>query len=356
MLNERHQEILRATIQHYIATAEPVGSKTLLEEYNFKVSSATIRNTLGQLEKAGFLYQPHTSSGRVPSDSGYRLYVDHLVTFNEKMAATIEKQFNQHLKWDSWSFEALFQRATHILAHLSGCIALITLPQASQCLLRHLQLVQVSSTQIMLVVVTDSYQTQSILMENSSIFAETEQENKEFRSEELQLISNFLNSQLRGKYLNELTTLDWSEIDQQFTSYTECLRTLVSKVISNVSPRSNSQPMMVSGVSEVLRQPEFSQLHQVQMLLYLLEQEPDQLLPLILQEPEPDILTKKVTIRIGSENPLEPMRSCALISAIYRQGDISIGSVGVIGPTRILYENVVPLVASAADYLSDALS
>jgi len=352
MLNERHQEILRATIKHYISTAEPVGSKTLLEEYNFKVSSATIRNTLGQLEKAGFLYQPHTSSGRIPSDSGYRVYVDHLITFNEKMATTIEKQFNQQLKWDSWNLEALFQRATHILAHLSGCIALITLPQTSQSLLLHLQLVQVSAKQLMLVVVTDTYQTQSILLETSSLFTETETETS--WSDELQLISNFLNSHLRGKYLHELTSLDWSKIDQQFTSYTECIKKLVSKVITNISPRSTAQPMMVSGLSEVLRQPEFSQLHQLQMLLYLLEEEPEQLLPLILNEL--DSLAKKVTIRIGSENPLEPMRSCALISAIYRQGDLPIGSVGVIGPTRILYENVVPLVESAADYISDALS
>ena len=352
MLSERHQKILRATIQHYIATAEPVGSKTLLEEYQFKVSSATIRNTLGQLEKAGFLYQPHTSSGRVPSDSGYRLYVDHLITFNEKIATTIEKQFNLHLKWDSWTLEALFQRATHILAHLTGCIALITLPQTSQYLLRHLQLVQVSSTQVMLVVVTDSYQSHSILLETSSLF----KENEASWTEELQLISNFLNSQLKGKYLHELTTLDWTEIDHSFNSYTESIKILVSQVIGKISPRSSSQPIMVSGLSEVLRQPEFSQLHQIKMLLSLLEEEPEQLLTLILQEPELDSQTQKATIRIGSENPLEPMRSCALISAIYRQGNNPIGSVGVIGPTRILYENVVPLVESAADYLSEALS
>ncbi len=351
MLNERHQDILRATIKHYITTAEPVGSKTLLEEYNFNVSSATIRNTLGHLEKAGFLYQPHTSSGRVPSDSGYRIYVDQLITFNtRKMASAIEQRFKRQLKWDNWNLEFLLQRAAHILANLSGCITLITMPQTNALLLLHLQLVQISSKAIMLVLVTDNYKTQSILVETSSLFVQ--QDNND-SIEELQLISNFLNNHLRGKYIHELITIDLSNLDQQFNNYAEFLKILVGKITENNSGLLGSQPIMISGLSEVLRQPEFSQLNlnQLQMLFYLLEEEPEQLIPLIFDAP-----AKKASIKIGSENPLEPMRFCALISAIYRQGEVPMGSVGVIGPTRILYENVVPLVESAAEYISDVIS
>jgi len=350
MLNERHQDILRATIKHYITTAEPVGSKTLLEEYNFNVSSATIRNTLGHLEKAGFLYQPHTSSGRVPSDLGYRIYVDQLITFNtRKMASAIEQRFKRQLKWDNWNLEFLLQRAAHILANLSGCITLITMPQNNALVLLHLQLVQISSKAIMLVLVTDNYKTQSILIETSSLFAQLDNDS----IEELQLISNFLNNHLRGKYIHELITIDWSNLDQQFNNYADFLKTLVGKITENNSGLLGSQPIMISGLSEVLRQPEFSQLNlnQLQMLFYLLEEEPEQLIPLIF-----DASAKKASIKIGSENPLEPMRFCALISAIYRQGEVPMGSVGVIGPTRILYENVVPLVESAAEYISDVIS
>lgn len=197
-LNDRHQDILRATIQHYIATAEPVGSKTLVEEYNFTVSSATIRNALGRLEKAGLLYQPHTSSGRVPSDRGYRTYVEQLITPDEKIGKKVEKYLNEQLNWDTWSFEALLQRATQILANLSGYIALITLPQTRANRLRHLQLVQVSPKQLMLIIVTDSYQTQSILIDTPLSVAENLEENLEGIEEELQILSNFLNSKLRG--------------------------------------------------------------------------------------------------------------------------------------------------------------
>lgn len=353
-LSDRHQDILRATIQHYIATAEPVGSKTLAEEYNFSVSSATIRNALGRLEKAGLLYQPHTSSGRVPSDSGYRIYVDQLITPDEKISKTVEKYLSTQLNWENWTFEALLQRSTQILANLSGYIALITLPQTGANRLRHLQLVSVSSKQLMLIIVTDSYQTQSILIDNPLSVAE-EPENKEGIEEELQILSNFLNSKLKGLSLAELAILDWSELDQEFTQYTNFLKKLLRELACNLQS-SVTTPIIVHGVSEVLRQPEFSQLQQVQMLLHLLEEEQDQLLPLIFEISNPEILIQRVSVKIGSENPLESMRPCTLISATYHQKDIPIGSVGLIGPTRMLYENTIPLVETTADYLSEAFS
>lgn len=354
-LTDRHQDILRATIQHYIATAEPVGSKTLVEEYNFSVSSATIRNALGRLEKAGLLYQPYTSSGRVPSDWGYRTYVDQLIIPDEKVGKKLEKYLSEHLNWDNWSFEALLQRATQILANLSGYIALITLPQTSANRLRHLQLVQVSSKQLMLIIVTDSYQTQSILIDTPLSVGENQQEEPEGIEEELHILSNFLNSKLRGLSLAELAVLDWSELDKEFTQYTNFLKKILRELAHNLES-SVTTPIIVHGVSEVLRQPEFSQLQQVQMLLHLLEEEQDQLLPLVFKISNPQIQVQRVSIKIGSENPLESMRPCTLISATYNQGDIPIGSVGIIGPTRMLYENTIPLVESTADYLSEALS
>lgn len=352
-LTERYQNILKATIQHYIATAEPVGSKTLAEEYNFSVSSATIRNALGELEKAGLLYQPHTSAGRVPSDSGYRIYVDRLLIPDVNIGQKLAKKLSRQLKWELWGFEALLQRAVQILANLSGYIALISFPQTSTTQLRHLQLIQISAKQVMLIVVTDSYQTQSILIDLP--LAVQEEDMAGGLQEELQLISNFLNSKLIGRSLAELTTLDWVEIDREFTSYADFLQNLLQQLSYCLQPAA-APPIIIHGVSEVIRLPEFSQLQQVQMLLHLLEREQEQLFPLLFtcSESEPDI--HRVSIKIGSENPLESMKPWTLISAIYRQGNVPVGSVGIIGPTRMLYENTIPLVESAADYLSEALS
>jgi heat-inducible transcriptional repressor len=354
-LSDRHQYILKATIQHYIATAEPVGSKALAQEFNLSISSATIRNAMGSLEKAGLLYQPHTSAGRIPSDFGYRLYVDHLITPDAKIRKKLEQSLNHNLNWETGNFESILQRATQILAALSGYIALVTLPQNANNLLRHLQLVQVSNKQVMLIVVTDSYQTQSLLIESSGMFGVRSQTDEESLEEELQILSNFLNSKLKGRSFSELANLTWQEIDREFTDYADFLRILIGE-LNSLSKQSQVTPIVIRGVSEVLRQPEFCQLQQVQTLLHLLEEEQDQLWQLAFEVPEFDRTSKKVTVKIGSENQCEPMRICAIVTANYYQDDIPVGSVGVIGPTRMLYENAIALVETTADYLSETLS
>ena len=353
-LNKRHQNILKATIEHYIATAEPVGSKVIAQEYNLNVSSSTIRNVMGRLEAAGLLYQPHTSAGRVPSDFGYRLYVDRLLIHNQAIAKKLEKSLQQKLpKEKVSSFEALIQRSTKILSALSGYIALITFPQSPSDTLRHIQLVQVSSGQIMLILVTDSYQTESILIESSPFIAEKDQLNDEEITGELQILSNFLNHKLKGKSLSKIATINWQEIDQEFEHYADFLKILSQEIHSYLKP-SDDKPIVVHGIAEALRQPEFSQVEQVQTLLYLLEEEQKQLWSVIFAVPDNENSDKKIKIKIGSENPLEPMRSCTLISANYYIDEIPVGSVGVIGPTRMLYDNTITLVETTADYLSDA--
>ena len=353
-LSQRYQDILKATIKHYIATAEPVGSKILAQEYNLKISSATIRNAMGRLEEAGLLFQPHISAGRIPSDSGYRIYVDRLITPDETLGKKLGYSLNEQLQSEGWSFEALLQGATKILAALSGYIALITFPQTSSNILCHLQLVRVTSGQIMLVIVTDSYQTQSLLMESSPFVTDNGQLDEELIESELQILSNFLNSKLKGRSLMEIASLNWDELDQEFAHYADFLTTL-TKELQRLSQPSSAKPMVIHGVAEVLRQPEFSQLEQVQTLLYLLEEEQEQLWPVIFNLPDCNS-SRRVAIKIGSENPLEPMRTCTLVSAYYYQEDRPVGSVGIIGPTRMLYENTIALVGTTADYLSETLS
>ena len=287
-LTNRQQRILWATVRHYIATAEPVGSKALLEEFDLGVSSATIRNVMGVLEKAGLLYQPHTSAGRIPSDSGYRIYVDQLITPSQSLEKEVEAALQGRLKWEDWSLETLLQGATQILATLSGCVSLITIPQNNSSVLRHLQLVQIETGQIMLIVVTDGYETHSILMDLPS----TSEENRpdvEVVDRELQIVSNFLNSQLRGKSLMKLALLDWSKLDREFQCYGEYLKTSLVELTRRTFSPTTTQ-IMVRGVSEVLRQPEFSQIQQVQTIIQLLEEEQEKLLDMLAE----DIATQSI--------------------------------------------------------------
>ena len=347
-LSPRHQNILKATIKHYIATAEPVASKTLAQQYDFNVSSATIRNVMGRLEEAGLLYQPHTSAGRVPSDSGYRTYVDRLIVPDEKIDKAIQNILQQDLQVAKASFEALLQRAAKILATLSGYIALITFPQNLNSTLRHLQLVKVASDRVMLIVVTDCYQTQSILIESP---LQKDEVGELTIDRELELLSNFLNRELTGRSLTEIVALDWTEIDREFAQYTDFLDLLLDRLKLSLQV-TNSNPIIIQGIAELLRQPEFSQLEQVQTLLSLLEEQ-ERLSPVIFTLPEPADFLKRVRIKIGIENHLEPMRTCTLVSANYYQDDLPVGSVGILGPKRMLYENAIALVENTANYLSN---
>ena len=347
-LSARHKNILKATIKHYIATAEPVASKTLAKEYDFNVSSATIRNVMGRLEEAGLLYQPHTSAGRVPSDSGYRTYVDRLIVTNGNIDRKIQRIVQQELQIARANFEALIQQAAKILATLSGYIALITLPHNTNSNVYHIQLVRVAVDRVMLVIVTDSYQTQSILMKSPLAEEEVDEATGE---QELQLLSNFLDRELKGFSLAELAAYDWTKIDHEFTQYNDFLISLLESLQVALQSKSSS-PMVMHGVAELLRQPEFSQLEQVQTLLSLLEEQQEQLSPIIFTLPELESL-KQVSIKIGMENSLEPMQACTLVSANYYQNDVPVGSVGILGPKRMLYENAIALVKNTADYLSN---
>jgi heat-inducible transcriptional repressor len=368
-LNQRHQQILRATVRQYIATAEPVGSKTLVDGHNLNISSATIRNGFTILEKAGLLYQPHTSAGRVPSDSGYRLYVDRLMQPMPNLGWQVEGLFADKLDWEGWSLEAVLKGAAEVLATLSGYITMIALPQTNPSTVKHIQFVRVEAGKVMLIVVLDSYQTQSILMElpqNQDLSVDEQSIDLE-----LQVLSNFLNSQLRGKSLSALSTLDWQKLDSKFQHYVDLVTALLGD-LARKSQSLHSSQIMIRGIAEVLQQPEFSELEQVKTLLHLLESEQDRLWQLIFDSSNLDLTSlgtessdrpnisptshSKITVRIGTENPLKPMQACTLISTTYHQNSIPVGSIGLLGPKRMLYENAIALVQSAADYISHAIS
>ena len=362
-LNQRHQQILWATIRQYISTAEPVGSKTLVDGYNLNISPATIRSGFATLEKAGFLYQPHTSAGRIPSDSGYRLYVDRSIEPSQNISRQVKELLTSKLNWDGWSLESTLRGAVEVLATLSGYITMITLPQTRRSTVKHIQLVRVEPAKIMVIVVWDAYETQSMLMQlpqDRSYLTDGD-----LLDRELQVLSNFLNSKLRDKSILEVSNLDWSELDRQFQQYTKLISTLLTDLSRQSKPIHSSQ-IMIWGIAEFLCQPEFSQLQQVQTLLHLLESEQDKIWELLFNRDLNSSLfdrasifdrsQPKLTIRIGAENPLKPMQTCTLISTNYHQDSIPVGSVGILGPKRMLYENAIALVQSTASYISAAIS
>ncbi len=360
-LNSRQQNILRATVRHYVNTAEPVGSKSLAKGYDLQVSSATIRNVMSALEGSGLLYQPHTSAGRIPSDSGYRMYVDKLMMLSEPLTRQMETALSSkldwsQLDWDSQAMEVLLKESAQVLSRLSGHIALVTLPHMDASVIKQLKLVPVSDSHILLIVI-DIYNNHSCLLPIAGKHEDIDAE--------LQVLSNFLTEQLRGRSLHD-ADLDWSNLGQVFQGYA----TILQRAIADLSRKSRTLPttqILISGVAEALDQPEFAEREQIRSIVQLLEDGRDQLWPLIsdpmllgtkLGAKPGDSLSAQQGIRIwiGAENPLEPMRSCALVATQYGRAPGPTGSLGVLGPTRMLYENAVAAVGAAANYLTDAVS
>lgn len=375
-LTARQQNILRATIHHYVSTAEPVGSKSLASGYDLNVSSATIRNAMSALEESGLLYQPHTSAGRIPSDSGYRAYVDELMVLSDPLVRQMEialvgQGIAQRLH--NQVMESLLQESAQVLARLSGYIALVTMPHRADALIKHLQLVRVSEAQVLLVVI-DSYETYSVLMpagssEQAAGLSMSDRGGADaaasISAEELQILSNFLTEQLKGKSLRQVD-LNGDELERAFQRYAFGLGDRLRQAITEVDRRSQANPatqILISGLAEVLSQPEFSEPDQLRTIVELLEDGRDQLWPLITASPanKADHLLagdteRPLRIWIGSENPVEPMRACALVTTTYGRAPGPVGSLGILGPTRMLYDNAVAAVEAAANCLTEAVA
>lgn len=352
-LNARQQHVLWATVQQYVATAEPVGSRVLAEAYNLEISPATVRHVMGFLEKSGLLFQPHTSAGRIPSDYGYRLYVDHLATPPKGFARRVDDQLSQALDWEGWSVEAILRGAAQILSTLSGYLTLITLPQRNEATVRHLQLMPLDEGHILLSVVLDSLETQSIVIQLSA--TQSIPHDSEAFEQELKRLSNFLSTRLVGRTLLEISALDWDELDQVFQHYESLLEDAMA-ALQKRDQSARSVQFITSGLGEVLRQPEFSEAQQVQGIVQLLEAEQSQLWSLVFESGSTQSISPQVRVWIGSENPLQPMQSCALVSSSYCGRKQAVGSVSVLGPTRMMYDNAIAVVEAAASYLSQAFN
>lgn len=356
-LTQRQAHIFRATVDHYISTAEPVGSKVLAHHYPLEISPATIRSVMGCLEKSGLLFQPHKSAGRVPSDSGYRHYVDQLIRPSRSIAQQFRSVLKQKLHPQKTTLESLLQQSAQLLAQFSGCLALITLPLAFNLTIRHLQLMRIEPRRVLLVIITDTYETLSTVIELAQkdaapTWTELEQE--------LSILSNFLNHHLVGRTGADLKQLDWGELDHEFKLYTHFIHQICDAIVQEMQPGEYPQ-VIFGGLSEILQQPEFNELKQAHTLIELFESPHASFLPLwddSKTKPGFEGLSEnegiKTSVTIGAENPLKPIQTCTVISSHYNRASAE-GQVSVIGPTRMAYEKIIALVEGTAEYLTRAL-
>jgi len=336
-LDERKRRILKAVTHDYISTAEPVGSRTIARRYGLGVSPATIRNEMADLEEDGYLEQPHTSAGRIPSEKGYRFFVDTLMNpqeLSEEDVRQIHTALHGHRQ-----MEDIVHESVRVLSLLSQYTSVIVAPSITHGTIRCLQLIPLDELNVLLVLVVDPGFTQSRIVETS----------RPLRSQEIARMNYFFEQRLSGIMLAEVGSSLVGEMREEVTD--EALMSEALNLLAKGLKSIKKEQVFLDGTIHLLSQPEFRDLSKVKVLLNVLDDE--RVLWRILNEA---LGRSGMQVIIGSENLHEGFQDCSLVTASYELDGQVIGSIGVIGPTRMDYERVVSVVEGIAYSLSALLS
>ncbi|AFN74694.1 heat-inducible transcription repressor HrcA [Melioribacter roseus P3M-2] len=341
-LKDREKAILRFVIHQFILTANPVGSRNISKKYNIGLSPATIRNIMADLEELGYLDHPHTSAGRVPTDKGYRVYVDSLMEppyLDRKTKEVIDANLNAH---PSYETDDLLKITTSILSNLTDQLAMVTYPKIEQAKLERIQIVRLSSTRILVVVTIQSGLIRTITLE---LDAEIEEEN-------IETVQLFLNERLSGLKFSEIRSTIAERIkDIDETKYKPIVRVFldsVDRIFTDIS----SDKVVVKGAKNILKQPEFADHEQFQSVIELIENK-----DIIIHVLDKKRQTQKddLVISIGKENQDEKLSEYSMITKEYKIGDLE-GTVGIMGPKRMNYSKIIAAVVYIANQLTEELT
>lgn len=336
VIDDRKIKILEAIINDYIKTGEPVGSRTIAKNHNLGVGSATIRNEMADLEDMGYLEQPHTSAGRIPSSKGYRLYVDSLM---EKSLLSKEEDLKiKEYVINSAMLEVnkIVKNASALLSELTHLTCVVKTPSISMSCLKSVQVMNLDENSLLAVIVTDGG-----LIKNQIIRI-----NKSPSIEVLNKINYILNKRLLHLSINEINLEVINNLKSDLQGYEEVFNAMLPALYQCLKEDDTSRVFM-EGATNILNFPEYNNIDKAKEILSLLHNK-DCIVELI--EPENDI-----TIRIGEENYIPEAKECSVISAEYSLGDSAKGTIGLIGPRRIDYSKVIAIMAQVMKELNKTL-
>lgn len=334
-LSQREREVLGYIIQNFITTATPVASQSLVSRHRLAVSPATVRSAMNSLESKGLLNHPHTSAGRVPTEMGYRFYVDALMR-QAYLTAEEEQTIDRITVSVKNNLDDGVRSAARILARLSNLLAVVISPRYAKGVFRKMELISLSSTRLLVVLTIDSGLVRTVSVEVES----------EISRSDLDMIASALNERLSGIVLSDIAEkIDEILADIRHDDHTGLIRVFVDSA-DTIFDETDLKRFHFGGVEYIALQPEFNDLSQYRSIVELIENE-----NLIVHLFENDDLSKDVNIRIGSENQLHHIEQCSVVSASYMIGNVR-GAVGLVGPTRMNYPRMVALVDQISQRLS----
>ena len=323
-LDERKKKILQAVIRNYLETGEPVGSRTISKYTDLNLSSATIRNEMADLEEMGYILQPHTSAGRIPSDKGYRLYVDTMMEEKEREVVEMKEMLVERQD----KMETLLKQVARVLAQNTQYATMISAPQTKRNKLKFIQLSRVDENQILAVIVTEGN-----VVKNNILPV-----NDELSDETLLKLNILLNTHLNGLSIDEINLGMISVMKQQAGIHSDIVSDVIDAVAEGIRAEEDLE-IYTSGTNNIFRYPELADQQKASELINTFEEK--QLLGELLQDTQAEESGTGIQVYIGSETPVQSMRDCSVVTATYELGGGMKGTIGIVGPKRMDYDKVV---------------
>jgi len=337
-LSERKRAILQAIIEDYIQTAEPVGSRNIAKNHDLGLSAATIRNEMADLEELGYLDKPHTSAGRIPSEMGYRFYVDSLM---HRYSLTMEEITNLQSSMDRKysQLENVVSEISDIISKATNYPAIVELPTAQTSRLRSVKMMLIEQGSVLIVVVTDAGVVRNRHMKVSA----------DIDYEIIDSISEFLSGQLTGLSADDFTPARLMLIYEAMSEYGDFLKTVIEFVLECLG--NTQKRVYIGGASNILNNPEFENIERAREFFSFIDRKENvsQMLNLL------ETADSSISIKIGSENAVPEMRDTSLVVANYNVGGKLHGKIGIIGPKRMNYARVVSSLELINSQLSEIL-
>lgn len=338
-LSERSRQILQAIIEDYTVTGEPVGSRTLSRRPGINLSPASVRNVMADLEELGYLTSPHTSAGRVPTEKGYRFYVASLLQV-QQLSRELRSRLRQECRFRELDTEGLLREAGRILSATSNYTGLVMVPRFTSTVFRRIEFVRLAETRVLVVFITQSGIVQHKLVEVEEPLTQSE----------LDEVTNYLNLEFSGLSIQEIKSRIAAEMAEERALF-DSLRRRALLLSSRVLQHELGGQVYIEGACNILEQPEFADLSTMKRLMRTFDQK--SLLVELLDKAQQ---VEGVQILIGGADNYSEIEGCSLVTASYSSSRGSTGILGVIGPTRMPYAMVIPLVDYAASLVSDILN
>jgi heat-inducible transcriptional repressor len=334
-LNDREKTILHNIVHSYIQTAIPVGSRFIAKRRDIGLSPATIRNVMSDLEYLGYLGHPHTSAGRIPTDKGYRFYVNELMEIDqlsEKEQVSIQSQLQGNIETDE-----ILKIASKLLGTISHQLSVVTAPQMTSGVFEKLELLQLSSTRLLVIISIRSGLVKTIMMEIHSEIARTT----------LDQVARMLNERLSGLTLNEIRNT-FAERIREYQNEESGLIRLFIESVDKLFDENRKEKIHIGGTTNIISQPEFDNAKNFKSIIELMDNE-----DIIIHVLETgDAKSSTATVSIGEETKIEHLKDFSIVTKTYNVGDVS-GTIGVLGPKRMEYSKMIPLVDFVASTISD---